>query len=109
MKMKTWSLSRKWKSIQKLDPVLKQAGISSPPISVQFSVKLFQKDNTVPPFNVDGFETRDKKLVCNVLKKVNFFYQVPPDLKVLLITSNTPLYSTIVYWFFRKVKLLNNK
>ena len=48
MKMWTWSLSRKWKSIQKLDPVLKQAGISSPPISVQFSVKLFQKDNTVP-------------------------------------------------------------
>ena len=43
----------------KLDPVLKQAGISSPPISVQFSVKLFQKDNTVPPFNVDGYETRD--------------------------------------------------
>ena len=59
--------------------------------------KLFQKDNTVPPFNVDGFETRYEKLVCNVLKKVNFFYQVPPDLKVLLITSNTPLYSTIVY------------
>ena len=48
MKMWTWSLSRKWKSIQKLDAVLKQAGISSPPISDQFSVKLFQKDNTVP-------------------------------------------------------------
>ena len=41
---------------------------------VQFSVKLFQKGNTVPPFNVDGFETRDRKLVCNVLKKVNFSY-----------------------------------
>ena len=70
MKMWTWSLSRKWKAIQKLDPVLKQAGISSPPISVQFSVKLFQKGNTVLPFNVDGFETRDRKLVCNVLKKL---------------------------------------
>ena len=69
MKMWTWSLSRKWKSIQKLDPVLKQAGISSTPISVHFPVKLFQKDNTVPPFNADGFEIRDKKLVCNVLKK----------------------------------------
>ena len=70
MKMWTWSLSRKWKSTQKLDPVLKQAGISFPPISVQFSVKLFQKGNTVPPFNVDGFETRDRKLVCNVLKQL---------------------------------------
>ena len=74
MKMWTWSLSGKWKSTQKLDPVLKQAGISSPPISVHFSVKLFQKGNTLPPFNVDGFETRDRKLVCNVLKKVNFSY-----------------------------------
>ena len=70
MKMWTWSLSRKWKSTQKLDPVLKQADISFPPISVQFSVKLFQKGNTVPPFNVDGFENRDRKLVCNVLKKL---------------------------------------
>ena len=42
----------------------------SPPISVQFSVKLFQKGNTLSPFNVDGFETRDRKLVCNVLKKL---------------------------------------
>ena len=34
MKMWTWSLRHKWKSIQKLNPVLEQAGLSSPPISV---------------------------------------------------------------------------
>ena len=39
-----------------LDP-----GSSSPPISVQFSIKLF-------PFYVDGFEARDGKLVYNELK-----------------------------------------
>ena len=46
MKMWTWSLSHKWKSIQKLDAVLEQAGFSSPQISVQFSVRLFQTGNT---------------------------------------------------------------
>ena len=61
MKTWSWSLSPKWKSIRKLDPVLKQAGLSSPPISVQFSVKSF-------PFYVDGFEARDGKLVYNELK-----------------------------------------
>ena len=60
MKMWTWSLSRKWKSIQKLDPVLKQSELSSPPIFVQFSVKLFQTGTHVPPFNIDGFETKMK-------------------------------------------------
>ena len=40
---------------------------------------------------------------------MKFSYQAPTDLKVLLITSNAPLYSTIVYWFFRKVKFMNNK
>ena len=48
MKTWSWSLSPKWKSIR-------------PPISVQFSVKLF-------PFYVDGFEARDGKLVYNELK-----------------------------------------
>ena len=110
MKMWTWSLSRKWKSIQKLDPVLKQSGLSSPPISIHFSVKLFQTGTHVPPFNIDGFETRNEKLVCNVLKKkIKLSYQVPTDLKVLLITSNAPFYSTVVNWFFKKVKFMNNE
>ena len=35
-----------YKSVRKLDPVLKQAGLRSLPISVQFSIKLFQTGNT---------------------------------------------------------------
>ena len=62
MKMWTWSLSRKLKSIQKLDPVLKQGGLSS-------LSNCFKRATHVPPFNIDGFETRNEKLVCNVLKK----------------------------------------
>ena len=46
MQMWTLSLSHKWKSIQKPDPILEQAGLSSPPISFQFSVRLFQTGNT---------------------------------------------------------------
>ena len=45
MKMWTWSLSCGWKSIRQ-----------------------FQQAIHVPPFEVDDFETRDWKLVYNVLK-----------------------------------------
>ena len=66
-------------------------------------------DVHVPLFYVGGFETRDEKPICNVLKEIQFSYQVPTYLKFLLITSNAPLYSIIVYWFLRKVKFRNNK
>ena len=69
----------------------------------------FKQAIHVPPFYVDGFETRNGKLVYNVQKKIQFSYQDLTYLKVLLITSNAPLFSTIVYWFFRKVKWMNNK
>ena len=54
--MKMWTLPLSRKSIRKLDPVLKQAGFSSPPISVQFFVKLFQTGKHVPLFNVEGLK-----------------------------------------------------
>ena len=68
-------LSRKGKSIKKLDPVLKRAGLRK--FSSSSLSNCFKRAISVPPFNVDGFETRNKKLVCNLLKK-----------KVLMSSSN---------------------
>ena len=58
-----------YKSVRKLDPVLKQAGLRSPPIRSSSLSNCFKQAVHVPPFDVDGFETRDGKLVYNVLKK----------------------------------------
>ena len=76
------------------------------PVLYQF---FFKQAVHVPPFNVDGFETRNEKLIYNVFLKN----------EVLIPSSNwpesftnhiqRPLYSTIVYWFFRKVKFMNNE
>ena len=97
------SQSKNWIwSSNKVDSVLHQFWSSS--LSICFKQAIH-----VPPFNVDGFETRNEKLVYNVFKKN----------EVLIPSSNwpesftnhiqRPLYSTIVYWFFRKVKFMNNK
>ena len=57
------SRSKNWiRSSNKLDSVLRQFRSSS-------LSNCFNRAINVPPFNVDRFETRDRKLVCNALNK----------------------------------------